>query len=164
MSYPYHFLVQFCSIQLKPFFKTPHVHIRPIRLFILHADIIFSMDPTCCSSESLGFGSCVVSKLDNTVKNNSIVNAKLTQSEIFCKARGLLHSSPPYRLKCQPIRGKKFRGKTSLNILTRNSKSLSNSLFKKHFHQHSGQARKVQMAWSLPELKHVFLQWESSTA
>ena len=35
------------------------------------------------------------SKLDNTVKNNSIVNAKPTKSEISCKARGLLHSSLP---------------------------------------------------------------------
>ena len=35
------------------------------------------------------------SKLDNTVKNNSIVNAKPTKSEISCKARVLLHYSPP---------------------------------------------------------------------
>ena len=35
------------------------------------------------------------SKLDNTVKNNTIVNTKPTKSEISCKARGLLHSSLP---------------------------------------------------------------------
>ena len=42
---------------------TPHVHIRPIKLIILHADIIFSMDPTCYSPESLGFGSFFLFKV-----------------------------------------------------------------------------------------------------